>query len=192
MTDQKAPWCSLVIALTAIASAYPVTDVRAQNIDKRKALKVKAAFLYNFAKFVEWPDSVFEDDNAPFVIGVLGDDPFGAILDATVKDKTILGRPIRIRRFRWSRSEDRVELTRCEAVYICTSERFRLDEILATLRGHPILTISDLPNFAGNGGNIGFVLDDGRIRFEMNRRAQERARLKTSSKLLKLARIVER
>ncbi len=191
MTNQKAPFCSLVVALVAIASVSPATDVRAQDVDQVKALKVKAAFLYNFTKFIQWPDASSEEHKSPFLIGVLGDDPFGTILDETVQGKTISGHPIRIRRFRWSRSHDRAELTRCHGLFIGRSEQFRLAEILATLTGQPVLTVSDIPDFAQSGGSIGFVLTEGRIRFEMNRQALERARLKASSKLLKLARIVE-
>ncbi len=165
--------------------------VRAQSVDEAKALKVKAAYLYNFAKFIEWPDQASEDDQAPFVIGVLGEDPFGRILDDTVKGKKIAKRPIEIRRLRWSKQEDRAKLERCHILYISESERHRTDHIISVLEERPLLIVSDIHEFAHSGGMIGFVLEKGRIVFEINREALERARLKASSKLLKLARIVE-
>ncbi len=181
------------LAVWAATSALLVAaaEVRAQAVDEAKALKVKAAYLYNFAKFVEWPDNVFENDKAPFVIGVLGDDPFGRILDDTVKAKKIATRGIRVRRFHWSGERDRTTLRSCHVLYISASERLRLDDILAALKEYPVLVVSDLHEFAHDGGMIGFVLKKGRIVFEINNQALERARLKASSKLLKLARIVE-
>ncbi|MBU0719487.1 MAG: YfiR family protein [Planctomycetes bacterium] len=179
------------MALAASAWLMLTPSVGAQEVDETTATKVKAAYLYNFAKFIQWPDAAFDDDQAPFVIGVLGDDAFGQVLDDTVKAKKIAERPIELRSLRWSRPADRAELKRCHILYISDSERYRLDDILATLEERPVLVVSDAHEFARDGGMIGFVLEQGRIVFEVNREALERAELKASSQLLKLARIVE-
>ena len=183
--------CSFLTALAASAWLILTPSVCAQELDEAKARKVKVAYLYNFTKFIEWPDKAFEDDQAPFVIGVLGDNPFGRILDDAVKAKKVAGRPIKVRRFDWSKREDRTSLESCHVLYISKSERHRLDDILTALEERPVLVVSDMSEFARDGGMIGLVLEKGRIVFEVNREALEGAGLGASSKLLKLARIVE-
>ena len=165
--------------------------VCAQEVDEVKAIKVKAAYLYNFAKFIEWPDDTFKEDQGSFVIGVLGYDPFGRVLDDTVEGKEIAKRAVKIRRLRWSNRKNRSGLTDCHILYISQSERYRLNDILETLREHSVLVVSDIHESARDGGMIEFVLEKGRIIFEINREAMEKAGLKASSRLLKLARIVE-
>ncbi len=178
--------------MVAVASAWLTLTpaVCAQQIDEAKALRVKAAYLYNFAKFIGWPSDAFEDEETPFVIGVLGDDPFGRSLDTTVKAKKIGRRPVAIQRLRWSRQADRAKLEDCHVLYISDSERHRLGEIFAMLEDHPVLLVADTPDFASGGGMIGFVLEEQRIIFEINREALEQAELRASAKLLKLAKIV--
>jgi hypothetical protein len=166
-------------------------SVCAQEVDEAKAIKVKVAYLYNFAKFIQWPDDVFEDEKAPIVIGVLGADPFGRVLDDMVKGKSIGERPIKIERFDWNKEEDRGRLQDCHILYISSSERNRFDEIHGALEEQPVLLVGDTEDFAENGGIIGLVLEKGRIVFEINRVAADRAGLKVSARLLKLARIVE-
>lgn len=165
--------------------------MHAQVIDQAKANKVKATYLYNFARFIQWPRDAFRDDKAPFVIGILGNDPFGRILDDTMKAKTVAGRPIRVRRFRWDREAHRTALRTCHLLYVSRSERRRVGDIVSALHGVPMLLVSDMDGFTGREGMIGLVLENGRIVFEINRSALERVRLRASSKLLALARIVE-
>ena len=179
---------ALLVIVGVLAQTLPL---RAQDLDNAKVRKVKAAYLYNFAKFVEWPDNTFKKDKTPFVIGVLGDDLFSLVLDDTVRSRTIAGRSVKIRRFRWTDEEDRAEIIGCQILYIGTSEQDRLHEILDTLRQRHVLLVSDIPEFARDGGMIGYVLDQGRIVFEVNRESLKKGELKASSKLLQLARIVE-
>ncbi|MFQ5430328.1 MAG: YfiR family protein [Phycisphaerae bacterium] len=183
--------CCFFTASAASAWWASAAPVGGRDIDEAKARKVRAAYLYNFAKFVKWPAGAFKDDKAPFVIGVLGDDPFDDTLDDTVKGKTIHGRVIQVRRFHWEEEKARSEPLRCHLLYIARSERGRLSQVLAVLKKRPVLVVSDIAGFAHNGGMIGFVLEKGRIAFEINREALEQAHLKASSKLLKLARIVK-
>ncbi len=145
--------------------------------------RVKAAFLYNFAQFVEWPDTV--TNQAPFTIGVLGDDPVQQALEETIAGKTLRNRPVRIKRL--GRSDS---LGDCHILFISASEKTWLPQILARLKTASVLTVSDLPEFARQGGIISLMTQDHRIRFEINTAAAERAQLKISSKLLRLAEIV--
>jgi hypothetical protein len=146
--------------------------------------EVKAAFLYNFARFVEWPRDAPGEDGA-FVVTVLGRDPFGSVLDDTLRGKTIDGKRVVVRRA--LRSED---VGRSHILFISDSEKDRLPEILKGLDAAPVLTVGEMSQFAERGGVIRFKLDQERIRLEINVAAAERSRLKISSQLLKLARIV--
>ena len=144
--------------------------------------QVKAAFLYNFAKFVDWPGDSFGNSNAPLVIGVIGDDPFGGALDQAINGKTINGRTLVVRRLRWGQ-----DLRSCHILFISSSERQRLPQIIQSLRGASVLTVGDMGQFNQQGGIINFILEANKVRFEINSRAADQARLKISSKLLSLA-----
>lgn len=150
--------------------------------------EVKAAFVYNFAKFTEWAPGAFAGDDAPIVIGVLGEDPFGAALGRTVRGKTVKGRRLAVRRF--SKAGD--GLRTCHILFVSASESGRLASVFKHLQGEPVLTVGEIEGFGEKGGMINFVLDQHRIRFEINPEVAERAGLKLSSRLLKLARIVRR
>jgi YfiR/HmsC-like len=145
--------------------------------------QVKAAFLYNFAKFVEWPAGGGAD--APLVIGVLGKDPFGGEIDRAVEGKTVNGRRLTIKRFS---SLEAYEY--CHILFVSSSERNKLPQIIAAVRNSSVLTVSETDRFAHIGGIINFVTIENRIRFEINQAAAERAGLKISSKLLSLGRVV--
>jgi len=142
--------------------------------------QVKAAFLFNFAKFVEWPTNVFSDANAPFVIGVLGQDPFGSQLDDTVRGERINGRPLIVQRYR-----NIAEIKNCQVLFISSSESNRLDQIVEHLKHRRILIVTDVDG--GNGGVIiRFVKEGNRIRFKIDAQAAKAANLTISSKLLRL------
>ncbi len=142
--------------------------------------EVKAAFLYNFAKFVEWPDPA----SGSIRLCIVGDDPFGNILEETVRGKTISEQPIEIKRL--NRGDNPRS---CQIAFISVSER-PPRAVLDLLQGASTLTVGESPNFAKDGGMINFVLEDKRVHFEINLAAAQRGRLKISSKLLNLARIV--
>jgi hypothetical protein len=147
--------------------------------------QVEAVFLFNFSQFVEWPPQAFAQAGSPIVICVLGSDPFGATLDEVVRGETVQGRALTVRRFQ--RVED---LTECQILFISRSEQARLQPILKTLQGRSILTVSDLEEFASDGGVICFVLVDNKIRLRVNLHAAKAAGLTLSSKLLRPAQIV--
>lgn len=143
--------------------------------------EVKAAFVVNFARFVEWPEA----PAGPFVVGVLGEDPFGDALDHAFRGEVTGGHAWTVRRL--ARPEDG---TGVQILFVGKSEEKRLAAILAQMRGAPVLTVSDMPGFAGRGGMIGFRLEERRVRFDIDPEPAAQAGLKLSSQLLKLARIV--
>lgn len=146
--------------------------------------RVKAVFLFNFAQFVDWPSAAFPDTTTPFVIGILGEDPFGGFLDQTVRGEQFRGRPFQIRRYH---SVD--EITACHILYINQSDGDRVGGIVSRLKDRPILTVSDEAGFAERGGMIRFLNDRNRIRLEINPEAAQAANLTISSKLLRVAEI---
>lgn len=175
-----------VLAIASLLGWMPMLPMTAagqapDDLEAREA-KVKAAFLLNFARYVEWPENAFASSNSPVVIAVLGEDLLQGNLDATVEGKTVERHPVQVKRAR--RASD---LGDCHVVFVCPSERDRLRSELAQLRSKPILTVSELDGFTSQGGMILLRKKQGMMRFEINREAAERAGLKISSKLLKLA-----
>jgi len=148
---------------------------------------VKAAFLYNFARFVEWPGTAFQGRQAPFTICVLGADPFGGALDETVGGKQAGDRAFRILRI-----SEAAQANPCQILFISSSERKRTAAIIAALPSAGVLTVGETDGFAAAGGVINFTMNEGHVRFQVNRRAAERADLQISSRLLSLAQIVDR
>ncbi|HEY2930932.1 MAG TPA: YfiR family protein [Acidobacteriota bacterium] len=146
--------------------------------------EVKAAFLVNFAKYVEWPDDAAKT-SGQVVIVVVGPDPFGSLLDEAVAGKTVRGRPLVVRRA--ARAE---EIGDCQILFISASEDNRLPEILRGIAKRSVLTVGEGEQFALRGGMIGFRLENNRVRFDVNLRAAELSRIVISSQLLKLARVV--
>ena len=145
---------------------------------------IKAVFLLNFARFIEWP-AAESATSLPIVIGVLGNDPFGDRLEKAVKGETVNNRPVAVKRITSAENAGG-----CAALFICRSERPRIAEILQRLDGQAILTVSDIPEFAQAGGMVGLVSDKGRIRLQINVDVAKAAKLVISSKLLRPAQIV--
>ena len=146
---------------------------------------VKAAFLYQFSLFIDWPSDAFANPSAPLIIGVLGDDPFGSTLDKTVKDKTVNGRRFVVKRF-----ESLEDLQYCHILFVSSSEDGHLSRVLEKLKSSSTVTVSDIHHFAKQGGIIGFVIRDNRIGLQINAAAAKEARVKISSKLLRLADVI--
>jgi YfiR/HmsC-like len=178
-TDFAKNWQARGLILALALSCTSVASGQAS-----REYDVKAAFLYNFITFTEWPADAFSEPGSPYVIGVLGDDPFGPVLDEMVNGEKINMRPLVVRRFK--RIED---MHRCHILFICASEAYHLPEILRRLKGQPVLTVSDLSGFAETGGDIGFV-SASRIKLFINPAALRSANLAVSSKLLRLAQLV--
>ena len=147
--------------------------------------QVKAAYLFNFAKFVEWPANTFSNAGSPLEICVIGSNPFGHGLEDSIAGKTVSGRPIAI-----SHKSDAVEARSCQIVFIGVSDKRQIPQLLRQLNGASVLTVGDTSGFTDDGGMINFVLEGDRVRFEANLDAAEHAHLKISARLLSVAKAV--
>ncbi len=167
---------SFLIVIALLAGALWV------NAESAQEYVVKAAFLYNLAKFVEWPDPQSKE---PLFFGILGQDPFGETLDRTVANKLIGGRPVAIKR-----SAELGPLADCQIVFVSASETKRLKQILKAFEGRQVLTVGDSEEFVKSGGATALVLEQNRVVLEVNPDQTARAGLKISSRALEVARIV--
>jgi len=148
--------------------------------------EVKAAFLFHFARLTEWPEAAVPKDR-PFVIAVIGQDPFGPTLERVLSGQTVDGRPLQIVR---APAPEALE-ERPHIAFISASERAHVERVLRPFRGQPVLRVSEMDGFCERGGVVNFVVTpEGRVRFEINVREAEASGLKLSSQVLKLARIV--
>jgi len=159
--------------VTAYAQHAPVSEYQ-----------VKAAFLYNFAKFIEWPQNADTADMQEFVIGIIGQDPFGSDI-SVIEGKSVNGQTLRV-----IQADSLNELKNIRVLFISSSAENRLGEILGKLRGQPVLTVGDTNGYANAGVMINLFKQESKIRFEINPAAAEEAGLRISSHLLRLARIV--
>jgi len=174
----------VVLCLIAGALAFGPGETRAQSA-ATKEYQLKAVFLFNFAQFVEWPTNAFPEAQAPLVIGVMGENPFGTYLDEIVRGEEVNKHPLTIQHYR--RAE---EIKTCHILFISQSEMGRLDQILASLKGRNILTVGDAESFAQRGGMIRFVTEKNKIRLKINLETVKAAALTISSKVLRAAEIV--
>jgi len=172
------------VILAALALPFP-QPVVAQESSPPLEYQVKAAFLFNFAKFVQWPSDTTRDADEGFVICVFDDEILAQSLDHAVSGKTVEGRVFRVRRLQT------LDDTRsCRMLYLGGSDTSRLVALLKSVRTTAVLTVGNAPGFTRQGGIINFIMQDNRVRFEINPEAADRAGLRISSKLLQLATIV--
>lgn len=148
---------------------------------------IKAAYLYNFTQFVEWPETAFHDPDQPFIIGVYGPNPFGRLLDEIVQGQQVSGRRIETRYL-----SDTREIPGCHILFISRTANLTMAELDAATAARPVLTVSDARRFARHGGMVGFVTDRNRVRFEVNLGSARQAGLNLSSRMLRLAIIINR
>ena len=171
----------------AISAVFALLLLLGSPVRAESEYDVKAAYLYKFTKFVEWPRGAFASAEAPFVIGVIGHDPFAGELDRLIKGNTTGARPIEVRHFTANDSE---ALRECQMIFVSASEQRRLSDILAAVQGRPVLLVGESEGFASAGGMLGFALREKRVGIEVNSAAAREARLKISSQLLNIAKIV--
>jgi hypothetical protein len=171
----------LVLALVLACPRLGAAEYGASTSEYR----IKAVFLFNFTQFVEWPSSAFSDSGSPMVIGILGNDPFGAFIDQVVQGELVNNRPVTVRRLKGTE-----DVTGCNILYVCQSEEGNMRNVLTAVKGRPILTVSDAGGFSHDGGMIGFFEEDHRIRLKINNREALADGLKISSKLLRPSQIV--
>lgn len=152
---------------------------------ERSENELISAYLFNFAKFVEWPEHAFASKTSPIVLCIFGDDPFGEVL-ANLEMKKIKGRSLTV-----VRTHKKDQIKACHMLYVSESEKKDLPDILSKAANKPCLTVSSIDDFASQGGMIGFVRKGRNIRFEVNLDAIKRVELSVSSRLLNLAQIVK-
>jgi hypothetical protein len=165
----------ILAAALCLGGAAPVFPAPSQEY------RIKAAFLYNFAQFVEWPSKDSKKD-APFVIGVLGRDPFGDEIDS-LQNEMLHGRRIVVKRYQ---TVDQLNPSN-DLIFISPSEQSELDQILDKLAGTDVLTVGDGAGFADKGGVIGFITKENKVRFVVNQKSAEQKGLHVNSQLLSLA-----
>ena len=190
----------MVLAFSFLAMPM-VQEVQAAE---NKEYQIKAAFLYNFIKFVDWPKKKNEDSNEPITIGIIGKDPFGDAFEP-LKNKQVKDRQVVIKRFKAleelekAGEEGKTELDKqietirkCYLLFICSSEEKNLGRIINSVKEHNVLTVGEMSGFVEAGGIVNFLVEEKKIRFEINAVAATRAGLKIRSKLLRLAkRVIE-
>lgn len=168
------------ILLLFIISCISATAQQSLNSEA----KIKAVFLYNFTRFVEWPGKSFSGENSPFIIGILGNDPFGAYIEQAIKGEKVGNHLIEIRRY------DSVnEIKDCHILFINLQDGSMIKEAISKASGKNILTVSDANNFAGWGGIIRFYSEESKVKIEINTSAAKAANLSISSKLLSVSQI---
>jgi hypothetical protein len=171
-------------------SGEQASGVRKQKQDAPKVLpeyELKAGFLFQFAKYVEWPPGTFSKERAPILVGIVGEDPFGPQLVRALKDKVVKGREFEIVRF-----AKVSEITRCHMLFVPRSEASRLPEIIKHTAGWPVLTIGEDSKVSREGGTIAIVVKDEKPTLEVNLQAAQQAGLTIDSKLLRVSEIVKR
>jgi hypothetical protein len=175
----------LALLLLATAAAAVGAAENPPPVVVSAEYRVKAGFLFNFPQFVEWPTRAFREAQAPIVIGILGDDPFGPYLDELVQGEKIGARPLLVQRFR--RVE---EIGDCHVLFLSRSEAGKFDAILARLRGRAILTVGEDESLERAGGMVRFTIENNKVRLRINPEAAKTGELTISSKLLRLATLV--
>ncbi|HEX4642322.1 MAG TPA: YfiR family protein [Candidatus Acidoferrales bacterium] len=176
----------IVLLAALLLAAFPPRALpTAGAAQSATEFQVKAAYLLNFLRFVEWPDDSGADPHASWIIGFVGDTPVSDELARLVEGKSVLGRDLQVRKFQPTEN-----LRACNILFISESEKKRLPAILATVRGSSVLTVADMENFISSGGMVALVMEDSRVKVAIDVAATGRAHLKVSSKLLALAHLV--
>ena len=171
---------AIVILVCGLAYGLETQPQPIDTASSREYL-IKAAFIYNFIKFVEWPTSAHNATDGAITVAIYGEDPFGLALE-TIRGKSVGGRKLVIKSCR-----NLKDLNGCEVLFIPRSGQEALPQILAALKDGHCLTISDIDDFSEKGGMITFIIVENKVRFKINLETTEKAKLKMSSQLLKLA-----
>jgi len=192
---------NLIILVLILFIAVITPEARAGSATSSE-YQIKAAFLYNFIKFIDWPREKVADHNEPIIVGVIGKSPFGNAF-VPIKDRRIKGRDVVIKQFetfdelKKSGEKDKSELRRkieeirqCHLLFVCSSEKKDLKEIIDLVKDHYVLTVGEMTNFIESGGITNLLVEEKKVGFEINVTAAKRAGLKIRSQLLRLAKRV--
>ena len=167
--------------LLILLLSLPTWRTRAAEI-RAGEYELKAVFIFNFSQFVDWPTNAFKSESDPMIIGVLGADPFGPVLDRIIQDEKVRGRSIVVERYARI-----AEMKRCHILFVSKSMAAQWPEIQRIVDNEPILTVSDMDRFSNRGGMIHLVTEKNLVRMRVNPEVARRANLNISSKLLRLA-----
>mgnify|MGYP003575146558 FL=1 len=184
-TPRKARPHWWILAVVAILCFWAAIAISAET-SRPTEYELKATFLYNFIKFTGWPHEDLAKNSDPFVIGILGKDPFGTALDRVIEGETVNDKTVMIRRL--ARTD---QAAQTQVLFISSSEEHSLPAILRAIEGKSILTVSEIENFAQRGGIISLKRENNRVAFEINLDSAKRAGLTMNAQLLKLARVVK-
>jgi YfiR/HmsC-like len=172
----------ILFAAYALTCAETLAKAQSQPLSESE---IKAGFLFNFTKFVEWPADAFADPSVPIVLGIVGDNPVTDLLTETAAGKTVNGRAVVVRRFKEGQ-----DLRSCHILFVSASEEKHAPQILERVKGSQVLTVGEISGFAQSGGMINFFVEGKKVRLEINLDAAARARLKISAKVIAVARLV--
>lgn len=172
------------LLLAVFAALGCPTGLRAESPMQRE-YEIKAAYLYNFINYIDWPENAFPTPGGTITIGVVGENPIGTALDV-LNGKQVKGRTLALKQI-----TDPKDFDQCQIVFISSSEKARLPELLGKLKDSRVLSVSEIDGFAEQGGIINFISEHNKVRFEINPDAARRLGLNISSELLKLAKLVK-
>lgn len=176
----RQPYRALLISFLLLAGVS--TDAQMDEYS------IKAGYLYNFSKYVSWPAGVFAAADTPFMICLVGDDPFGGRLDQAIAGKTSAdNRPFLLKRLK---AIDRAAFQECEVVFLGKSAQTHAAEILDTLKDSPVFTVADFESFAQKGGIADLRIEGTRVKVDLNVNAANRVNLKISARLQQVANLV--
>lgn len=182
LARRAADWI-LLAGFVCIAWTWPAASQTGQLTES----EVKAGFVFNLTKFVEWPEGVLAGIRDPIILCIVGGDPLGNVLNRVVHGQSVRGRTISVRRYDFGE-----DLRHCQVLFVSGSEQTRVPQIVESLRRASVLTVSDTNRFAEAGGVVEFSVEGDRVRFVINRDAANEAKLQISAKLLTLGRVISR
>lgn len=169
-------FCGIIILLSSSYAGGPAAG------EDKAEYTAKATFLYNFCQFIQWPSSSFSSAKAPITIVILGDDPFGPLLEAKTRNQSARGRQIRI-----LRTKRLPDVKQAHILFISQSETPRLSQVLASVRGRDVITVGETDEFLAAGGMIALKAEQGKVRLRINTSMVQTANVTVSSKLLRIA-----
>ncbi len=175
----------LTVPLVGLLLVLAALDISRADESRTNEYEVKAAFLYNFAKFAEWPSESFADAAAPIVVGVFGEDPFGPALDTMLSSKSAHARPFTVRRIVGAE-----QAAECHLVFVARTTESATRRVLEAIGTHPVFTVGESPDFLTLGGLINFRVENNRVIFEVSAEQSASSPVRLSSQLLKLSRVV--
>lgn len=174
---------AFIFIILLIISASIIPGAPARSLEGTE-YQIKAAMMVNFIQFIDWPDDLDQSDDL-MTIGIFGADNFGPTLDA-IEGRIVNGKQLKLRRFKSIQ-----ELNQCQILFVPESETSRMNEILSSLKGTPVLTIGEAERFTQMGGIIRFYIEENHVRFEINQTAAIQSKLKISAKLMEIAKIID-